>query len=62
MSDVMTFDLKGAVALLTVNRPTVNRPDKLNALDNERFAAIMAALDRIELDPAIRAVVVTGAT
>lgn len=47
---------RGAVAILTLNRP-----DKLNALSNELLAAIMAALDRIELEPAIRAVVITGA-
>ncbi len=51
----MSFELKGAVALLTLNRP-----EKLNALSNELLGAIVDALDRIELDPAIRAVVITG--
>lgn len=55
MSNPMIFDLKGQVALLTLDRP-----DKLNALSNELLGAIMEALDRIELDPAVRAVVVTG--
>jgi enoyl-CoA hydratase len=40
---------------------TLNRPDRLNALSNELIAAVMDALDSIELDRAIRAVVVTGA-
>ena len=47
---------RGATAVLTMNRP-----DKLNALSNELLAAIMTTLDHIELDPAIRAIVVTGA-
>ena len=55
MTDVLTVATKGQVALLTLNRP-----GKLNALNNELLAAIMAALDGIELDPAVRAVVVTG--
>jgi enoyl-CoA hydratase len=44
------------VALLTLNRP-----DRLNALSNELLAAIVSALDNVELDPAVRAVVITGA-
>src|SRR5215472_11378590 len=47
---------RGAVAILTLNRPA-----KLNALSNELLAAIMEALDRIELDPIVRAIVITGA-
>ena len=45
----------GAVSILTLNRP-----EKLNALSNELISAIMDALDGIELDRAIRAVVITG--
>jgi len=56
VSDVMGFELRGAVALLTLNRP-----EKLNALSNELLGAIVGALDRIELDQAVRAVVITGA-
>ncbi len=56
MSDVMSFERRGAVALLMLNRP-----GKLNALSNELLDAIVGALDRIELDPAVRAVVITGA-
>jgi len=56
VSEVMRFELKGQVALLTLDRP-----EKLNALSNELLAAIVDALDRVELDTAVRAVVVTGA-
>ena len=33
---------------------TLNRPSKLNALSNDLLTAIMAELDRIELDSGIR--------
>jgi enoyl-CoA hydratase len=56
MTDVLSMTIKGQVALLTLNRP-----EKLNALDNSLLAAIVAALDSIELNPAVRAVVITGA-
>jgi enoyl-CoA hydratase len=45
----------GSVALIQLNRP-----GKLNALSNELIGAFMAALDDIELDRSIRAIVVTG--
>ena len=40
---------------------TFNRPSKLNALNNDLINAVMAELDRIELDSSIRVVVITGA-
>src|SRR4051794_15519218 len=40
---------------------TLNRPEKLNALSNELLDALMNTLDRIELDGAVRSVVITGA-
>jgi enoyl-CoA hydratase len=46
----------GSVALVTLNRPL-----KLNALNGELIGALMAALDRVELDRAVRALVITGA-
>lgn len=46
----------GRVAVLTVNRP-----DKRNALNGPTRAALMAALDGIRTDEAIRVVVITGA-
>lgn len=40
---------------------TLNRPDKLNALSEEMHGELDRALDRIEIDRAIRAVLLTGA-
>ena len=47
---------RGAVHLLTLNRAS-----KLNALNGELLDAVSRALDEVELDPAIRVVVITGA-
>jgi len=47
---------RGGVGVLTLNRPA-----KLNALSNELIAALMDALDSIELDASVRAIVITGA-
>lgn len=46
----------GRVATLTINRP-----EKRNALDAATRTAIVAALDELERDPGVRAVIVTGA-
>ena len=40
---------------------TLNRPDKLNAFNEAMHGELARALDRIEADPAIRAVLLTGA-
>jgi len=53
---VLSVEIDYRVALFTLNRP-----DRLNALSNELLTAITDALDSIELDPAVRAVVITGA-
>jgi enoyl-CoA hydratase/carnithine racemase len=47
---------RGPVAILTLNRP-----EKLNAMSEELLGALVGALDAIELDAAVRAVVITGA-
>src|SRR3954467_12127902 len=52
----MSCELHGMVAVLTLNRP-----EKLNALSNELLDALMSPLDRLELDRAVRSVVITGA-
>jgi enoyl-CoA hydratase len=49
-------DRDGAVVTLTLNRP-----EKLNALNAELLAALAAALTSLDDDPTVRAVVLTGA-
>jgi enoyl-CoA hydratase len=53
---VLKREDRGLVTILTFNRPS-----KLNALSNGLLTAMMAELDRIELDPGVRVVVITGA-
>jgi enoyl-CoA hydratase/carnithine racemase len=55
-SDTVLCQTRGAVALLTLNRP-----DKLNALNMEMIGFLMARLDAIERDDAVRVVILTGA-
>ena len=55
MQDIIDFDTLGSVALLTLNRP-----NKLNALNYALIDRLMVHLDHIEEDPEIRAVVLTG--
>jgi enoyl-CoA hydratase len=40
---------------------TLHRPEKLNALDYALIDALEAALDELELDPSVHAVILTGA-
>ncbi|MBW8269245.1 enoyl-CoA hydratase-related protein [Caldovatus aquaticus] len=40
---------------------TLNRPHKGNAYDEDMLAALIGGLDRLEKDPAVRAVVIRGA-
>jgi enoyl-CoA hydratase len=56
MSSTLTFDLTDGIA-----RITINRPDKLNALNAIVIAELGDAVTRIETDSAIRGVIVTGA-
>ncbi len=57
MSDVLlTEKLDGHIAKLTVNRP-----DKMNALNGEVRCAILGALDRLASDEGVRVVILTGA-
>src|SRR5690348_6563057 len=55
-ADLVLVEARGPVALLTLNRP-----EKLNALDYPLIDRLMAALDAAEEDDGIRAVVLTGA-
>ncbi|WP_018268458.1 crotonase/enoyl-CoA hydratase family protein [Methylosinus sp. LW4] len=56
MNDTVLFELRGDIALLTLNRPK-----KLNALDYATNDRLLALLDAIEVDAAVRAVIITGA-
>jgi enoyl-CoA hydratase len=56
MSDAVLLEIRDGIALLTLNRP-----DKLNALNYDLIDRLMAALDRIEVEPTARAVILTGA-
>ncbi|MCO4760786.1 MAG: enoyl-CoA hydratase/isomerase family protein [Myxococcales bacterium] len=53
---IVLLEKKGAIALLTINRP-----DKLNALNLSVLEALGRRLDEIEADDSIRVVVLTGA-
>ncbi len=50
------FEQKGRIALLTLNRP-----QKLNAIDYAMNDRLLVLLDEIEVDNSIRAVILTGA-
>ena len=54
--DRVKIDIANGVAEVTLNRP-----DKLNALDPAMFDAIIAAGERLSGVPGLRAVVLTGA-
>src|SRR5581483_10494067 len=56
MTDQLLFEMDGAVAWITMNRP-----DALNALTTEMMQALGDALDRCADDQAVRAIVLTGA-
>jgi len=53
--DVVLIEQQGAVAFVTINRP-----EKLNALNSAVFAALEHALDLLEEDVAIKVLVFTG--
>ncbi len=55
MSEAVLLDVSDGIALVTLNRP-----DKLNALNYELIDRLMALLDGIEVDAAVRAVILTG--
>lgn len=55
MSAILLAERRDAVLLLTLNRP-----DKLNALNRELIRALHAELERAETDDFISAIVVTG--
>jgi 2-(1,2-epoxy-1,2-dihydrophenyl)acetyl-CoA isomerase len=56
MTDAVLLETRGAVRIVTLNRP-----DRLNALNADLHAGLSAAFDAIAADDAIRAVLLTGA-
>lgn len=56
MADTILREVSDGIALLTLNRP-----EKLNALNYALIDTLMRHLDEIEADPAIRVVILTGA-
>lgn len=56
MTDTVLMTTRDRIAYLTLNRP-----EKLNALNYQTNDRLMALLDAIELDPGVRAVILTGA-
>jgi len=56
MSDEVKLQRQGEIALLTLNRP-----QSLNAVNRALRAALIAALNAVNTDAALRAVVITGA-
>lgn len=53
--ETITIERRGKVAILTINRP-----DKLNALNKKVHAEGVAALDELKYDDEIRVLVITG--
>jgi 2-(1,2-epoxy-1,2-dihydrophenyl)acetyl-CoA isomerase len=54
--ETIQFERSGGVATLTLNRP-----DKLNSFNTQMHGEIRSALDMLEADPSVRALVLTGA-
>ena len=53
--DAVTLTVDGPVAVVSLNRP-----DKLNAINDDVLTGLVASLDAIEADPEVRAVVLRG--
>jgi len=56
MGTLVLTETRGAIAFVKLNRP-----EKLNALNYALIDELMAVLDRVEDEPAIRALILTGA-
>src|SRR4051812_47688075 len=53
--ETITLERRGKVAVLTINRP-----DKLNALNHKVHEEAVAALDELRKDDTVRVLVITG--
>lgn len=56
MSDILLYEVSEGIATITLNRP-----DRYNAFDNELSFKFIDALKEAKRDPAVRAIVLTGA-
>ena len=56
MSNTVLYETDGAIATVTLNRP-----DRLNAMNKELIAAMVETMERASSDPAIRVLILTGA-
>jgi enoyl-CoA hydratase len=56
MTDTVLIDNKDGVAVLTLNRP-----ERLNALNYALIDSLLAILDILEIDDSVRAIILTGA-
>jgi enoyl-CoA hydratase/carnithine racemase len=56
MSEPILCEIDGGIATLTLNRP-----EKLNAISYAMAASLLAALDALEADAGVRAIILTGA-
>jgi enoyl-CoA hydratase/carnithine racemase len=56
VAELVQYSVENGVATITLNRP-----DKLNALNDDMYAGIMATLEQTDSDDGVRAVIVTGA-
>jgi len=56
MQEVLLIDSQDGYAIVTMNRPTA-----LNALSRPLVYALLEAIDRLEADPAVRGIILTGA-
>ncbi|MFZ2980954.1 MAG: enoyl-CoA hydratase-related protein, partial [Sphingobium sp.] len=56
MTEPVLVDISGAVATLTINRP-----ERMNAMDSAAHLALSQALDALADDDSVRVIVLTGA-
>lgn len=56
MTDTVLIDNRGGIAVLTLNRP-----ERLNALNYALIDRLLAILDAMEVDDSVRAIILTGA-
>lgn len=55
MNEILLLEKKGAVAVLTLNRP-----EALNALSDELVEEMVSSLERLDRDPEVRVMILTG--